>query len=254
MKWFQFIPQFFFNAKLWKIKNSSSSTCNICGFKSWYWFPRGHQAAIINELQIIGAGKRNVDCPKCASSDRDRLVFQFILEQNIHPQKILHIAPEKPLYNALKRQFNKEIIGLDNRSKGYRFAYGNHVIQGDIRRLDFTENQFDLIICNHVLEHVVEEETALKEIQRVLKPNGMAIIQIPFSRLHNETIEADPTWDSKIREKKLGQWDHVRLYGSGFTKKWESWGLQVSLGTLNESNTYKVHRLCKQEPIITIRK
>ena len=254
MKWFQFIPQFFFDAQIWNSKSPNLKQCNICGFKPNYWFPRGHILPIIEKHKIIGAGKRYVDCPRCASSDRDRLVYQFLLEQNFHPQKVLHIAPEAPLFKALESNFNWDIIGLDNRSKGYKFAYGKNVVYGDIRKLQFKDETFDLIICNHVLEHVIEEEQALKEIVRVLKSNGKAIVQIPFSPILTETIEADSNWNSQTREKKLGQWDHVRLYGIDFLDRWKNWGIHVELIDKIQFNEKITYHLNRNEPIVLIKK
>ncbi len=254
MKWFQFIPQFFFDAQIWNAKSPNLRQCNICGFKPNYWFSRGHHLPIIDKYKIIGAGKRHVDCPNCASSDRDRLVFQFLIEQHIHPQKILHIAPEKPLFDAIKSKFNCEIIGLDNRSKGYKFAYSREVIYGDLRKLQFKEETFDWVICNHVLEHVVEEELALNEIKRVLKVSGKAIVQIPFSPILNNTIEADPDWNSRLRETELGQWDHVRLYGIDFVTRWKNWGIHVELKDTIKSNTKEIYHLNGSEPIVLIQK
>ncbi len=254
MKWFQFIPQFFLDAKIWQSSEKLHQQCNICGFFPIYWFPRGHNLPIIEQLKIIGAGRRNVDCPNCASSDRDRLVYQFLMEQDLHPQKILHIAPEKPLFKALKSQFQCEIIAIDNRSAGYKFAYGKHVKQGDVRKLQFADNQFDIIICNHVLEHVVEEKKALLEIQRVLKPGGSAIVQIPYSLVLSQTIEADSHWNKIEREKYLGQWDHVRLYGSDFFTRWRNWGLNVEKVELKESIDIQRNCLNNLEHIILVKK
>lgn len=257
MKWFQFIPQFFFDAHIWNSKQPFSRQCNICGFYPNFWFPRGHDLPVLQKYKVIGAGKRNVDCPRCASSDRDRLVYQFLLEQELHPQKsskILHVAPERPLFKAIKQKFNCEITGLDNRSKGYKFAYSHEVQQGDLRQLPFKDQSFDWIICNHVLEHILEERQALSEIVRVLKPGGRAIVQIPFSPILTETIEAERDWTSSQRQELLGQWDHVRLYGNDFVDRWKSWGIVVSLADIQQSNTKEIHHLNPFEPIILIKK
>ncbi len=257
MKWFQFIPQFFFDSRYWSSKKSQLQQCNICGFYPNYWFPRGHDSEILLKYKVIGAGKRNVDCPRCASSDRDRLVYQFLLEQELQsqkPSKILHVAPERALFKAIRSKFKSEVVGIDNRSKGYKFAYSNDVQQGDLRQLPFQECSFEWIICNHVLEHILEEKQALSEIVRVLKPGGRAIVQIPFSPILNETIEAERDWSSSQRQELLGQWDHVRLYGTDFLDRWKSWGIDVRLIDIHQSNTKENHHLNPFEPIILIKK
>jgi SAM-dependent methyltransferase len=257
LKWFQFIPQFFFDAQYWNSAKKNLKQCNICGFYPNYWFPRGHDLPVLQKFKVIGGGKRYVDCPRCASSDRDRLVFQFLSEQEFHPQKnikVLYVAPERPLFNAIKRKFNCEISGIDNRSKGYKFAYSHDVQLGDLRQLNFKDNSFDWIICNHVLEHILEEKQALLEINRVLKPDGIAIVQIPFSPILSGTIEAERNWDSRKRQELLGQWDHVRLYGNDFIDRWKSWGINVRLSDIQQSITNENYHLNPFEPIILIKK
>lgn len=74
--------------------------------------------------------------------------------------------------------------------------------------LNFRDNHFDLFLCNHVLEHIPEDIRAMKEIFRVLKPGGHALLQVPISKNSAETVEDFTIEDPKKREELFGQFDH----------------------------------------------
>ena len=95
-------------------------------------------------------------------------------------------------------------------------------VKMDIHQIPFPENKFDVVLCNHVLEHVQDDIKAMSEIRRVLKPGGWAIMQVPFfSPVPDVTIE-DPTITSpREREKAFGQDDHVRKFGKDYSKRIE---------------------------------
>ena len=95
--------------------------------------------------------------------------------------KVLHIAPEQAFYKRFKEIRFWDYLTLDLRSPIAD-------IKADITNLPFDENVFDLIICNHVLEHIQDDKIAMKEIYRVLKKNGVAIMQIPIDTKRAENI------------------------------------------------------------------
>lgn len=101
-------------------------------------------------------------------------------------------------------------------------------VKADICNLPFPDNAYDVILCNHVLEHIPNDTKAMQELFRVLKPGGMAILQIPqdYSRTH--TFEDDSITDKKERAKIFGQYDHVRVYGMDYFDKLRSIGFQVT--------------------------
>ena len=96
----------------------------------------------------------------------------------------------------------------------------------DIHQIPFGENTFDVVLCNHVLEHVGDDIKAMQEIHRVLKPGGFAILQVPFfSPVPDITFEDNTIIDKREREKVFGQDDHVRKYGRDYPSRIRKAGL-----------------------------
>ena len=91
----------------------------------------------------------------------------------------------------------------------------------------FQSDSFDFVLCNHVLEHVYDDELAIEELHRVLKKKGVAILQVPLNLEICETIDGRDIKDGKKRNKLFGQYDHLRTYGKDFFKKIESKGFKV---------------------------
>jgi len=175
----------------------------------------GISSGAIEKYKIIGAGVRNAGCSICGSSDRDRLVFLYLrdvlklFERKDRP-KILHIAPEKSISTKFKDLKNIDYIMGDNFAEGY--LYNENVKKMDLCDLPFRDSYFDLIICNHVLEHIHADKKAMKEIYRVLNLNGISILQVPVSRVIKNTIEDNEVLDQTKRLEYYGQSDHVRIY------------------------------------------
>ena len=93
--------------------------------------------------------------------------------------------------------------------------------------MPFGDNKFDFILCNHVLEHVYDDDLAIKELQRVLKINGIAILQVPIKNELDKTIDGRNIEDPKMRNEMFGQYDHLRTYGKDFFEKVEKHGFKV---------------------------
>lgn len=101
-------------------------------------------------------------------------------------------------------------------------------VKMDIHEMPFGENQFDVVLCNHVLEHVKDDIKAMAEIRRVLKPGGWAILLVPFfNPISDTTFEDNSITDAREREKIFGQSDHVRKYGSDYPTRIRQAGLDV---------------------------
>ena len=124
---------------------------------------------------------------------------------------MLHFSPERTLYTYLRNKRPKIYTFTDIDPSQYLFAK-KHMQQGDIRALHFADHSFDLVVCNHVLEHVVEDEKAMQEIFRILKPGGRAILQVPVSYVLAKTKEDASVVGPDNREREFGQDDHVRIY------------------------------------------
>lgn len=100
-------------------------------------------------------------------------------------------------------------------------------VKMDIHDIPFEENKFDVVLCNHVLEHVRDDIKAMNEIKRVLKSGGFAILQIPFfNPVQENTFEDNTITGKREREKIFGQDDHVRKYGFDYPKRIEQAGLK----------------------------
>jgi len=189
----------------------------------------GFDLPVIKTMQIIGAGRRkNMVCPGCNSTDRDRLMYFFLEKNKLLKNNIslLHIAPEPSLGTFLKSNVNGLYISGAKYHEGVYYHDSMKII--DIEALTFESNSFDMVICNHVLEHVADDHQAMAEIYRVLKSGGAAILQVPWSPLLETTYEDPSIIDQIGREKHFGQFDHVRLYGMDYRKRLENGGFHVS--------------------------
>lgn len=185
--------------------------CPYCiGF--WNSFDEhGFEFSILKEVDIIGGGKRNHVCPNCSSTDRLRMIYSYVESKTNFLNasksfKILHIAPERLLMELFNQNKNNDYIAID------KFNHGGDIKYGDITNLDFDDNSFDLVICNHVMEHIEKDLIAMKELNRVLKKKGLAILQIPYSETLSKSKEDYSITDPQKREENFGQDDHVRIY------------------------------------------
>lgn len=166
----------------------------------------------------------NALSPGTLSLERHRLLWLYLNnETNFFSKtlKVLHVAPEQCFYKLFKnlKKVNYTTFDLNSPLAD---------IKGDICNLPFKENSFDFILCNHVLEHINDDNKAMKELYRVLNKNGTAILQVPINQKSSKTLEDSSIVDKKERIEKFGQYDHIRLYGLDYFKKLESIGFKVN--------------------------
>lgn len=184
----------------------------------------------------FGVKKRyNALCPKCGSLERHRLYY-FFLKKYIDPDqyaRVLHFAPEKILEGLFKSYDNLEYISAD-------IDPSQAMVKQDITNLSFPDNSFDLIFCSHVLEHIENDRKAMSEILRVLKPGSTAIIQVPLYNIEN-TFEDYTINTPSEREKKFGQWNHVRMYGKDFVSRLEESGFSVIKDDFYKTLSDEIH-------------
>ncbi|WP_445453831.1 class I SAM-dependent methyltransferase [Flavobacterium sp. 25HG05S-40] len=143
--------------------------------------------------------------------------------------KVLHFAPEQEFYKRFKKQTNIDYTTTDLLSPLAD-------VKADICNLPFEDNTYDIIFCNHVLEHIPDDTKAMQELYRVLKPGGMGIFQIPQDLSRATTFSDDSIVDQKERAKIFGQYDHVRVYGRDYFDKLRSIGFKV----IEEDYTNKI--------------
>jgi len=169
--------------------------------------------------------RENALSPSTLSLERHRLMWLFLRDNTnfftaTKKIKVLHIAPEQCFLDIFRKQQNLNYITSDLESPIAD-------VKADICDLPFKENEFDVVFCNHVLEHVPNDTKAMQELYRVLKPGGFGIFQIPQDLSKAITFEDDTITDRKERAKLFGQYDHVRVYGRDYFDKLRSIGFKV---------------------------
>jgi len=173
-----------------------------------------------------GYGKQrdNVLSPSTLSLERHRLLWLYLKNETdffTAKQRILHFAPEQAFYKRFRKMTNLDYITTDLESPLAD-------VKADICKLPFKDNEFDIILCNHVLEHIPDDTKAMQELYRVLKPGGTGVFQIPQDLSRETTFEDDSITDKAERAKIFGQYDHVRIYGRDYFDKLRSIGFKVN--------------------------
>ena len=170
-----------------------------------------------------GNQRNNVLSPSTLSLERHRLLWLYLNnETNFFTDyhKVLHFAPEQAFYKRFKNMKNLDYITTDLNSPLAD-------VKADICNLPFKDNEFDVILCNHVLEHIPDDTKAMQELYRVLKPGGFGVFQIPQDLTRELTFEDNTITDKKERAKIFGQYDHVSIYGKDYFNKLRSVGFNV---------------------------
>ena len=172
-----------------------------------------------------GKQRENALSPSTLSLERHRLMWLFLRDNTTFftatkKLKVLHIAPEQCFLDIFRKQQNLNYITSDLESPIAD-------VKADICDLPFKENEFDVVFCNHVLEHISNDTKAIQELYRVLKPGGFGIFQIPQDLSKAITFADNTITDRKERAKLFGQYDHVRVYGRDYFDKLRSIGFKV---------------------------
>ncbi len=178
--------------------------CPICGKEAEEFLPFGLRK------------RENAKCPNCGSLERHRALWLLMEREGLfEPSKtVLHFAPEKTFLTRFREVWGENYwpVDLNPKMHGVRKAV-------DITEIPFEDGTFDLIVCNHVLEHIPDEKKAVAELSRVLKRDGgTALISVPVFRTE-KTLEKPEYNTPELREKYYGQHDHVRAYGRDFGQR-----------------------------------
>ena len=190
--------------------------CSICGAQRRKFLPYGY-----------GKVREDALCPSCLSLERHRLLWHYLMH-NHHDRfdtlpTILHIAPEVCLMKEFKRMY---------RSAPYSYLTADLEspladMHFDVQSIPMEENSVDIIICNHLLEHVESDHKALKEMYRIMRSGGMGIMLAPIDYSRDTTFEDDTITDPKQRAEIFGQYDHRRVYGRDYIDRLRAAGFEA---------------------------
>lgn len=200
-------------------------TCPFCQGRFSTLLPAGSRLQVLVERQVIGGGYRPcATCPRCYSTDRERLVHLYLTREKAFVFRdaisVLHVAPERNL-----SKFLRTFANITYRSGDLGSPLAD--VKMDITDIPDRDNSHDVVICNHVLEHIPDDRRAMAELWRVLKPGGFAILQVPISHTIPATIEDFSKTTETEREAAFGQRDHVRIYGPDYPQRLASVGFSV---------------------------
>lgn len=197
------------------------------------FLPSGRHFPVLKEKHVIGGGYRqNALCPICGSMDRERLLYLYLYyETDIfeRPVKLLHVAPEPNVKTILLKKENISYLTAGLNSKSVMMTM-------NITNIPYYKSSFNIIICNHVLEHIIDDRKAMAELYRILKPGGWAILQVPISTSLENTYEDSSIITPMAREQAFGQADHVRIYARDYVQRLEQAGFAVDIFEWSANN------------------
>jgi len=231
--------------------------CNVCNHSHKIFvnsFPSKENQGAINRYQVIAGYGENIICPYCLSTARERLVILMLQQHfNLQQKKVLHFSPEKNISEYIRRQ-TSDLVSADLHPGFYRNV-DKQVQEQNLLELKFEDNSFDLVMANHVMEHIPNDLLAMKEIYRVLKPGGRAVLQIPFSNQLTKTIEQNDEGNPVRNAELFGQKDHVRIYHpEDYITRLQSVGFHVEVLKVSELTIEENHALQEQELFFMISK
>lgn len=213
--------------------------CPVCHSHYRRFMPYGYVQSRANAL-----------CPSCMALERHRLLWLYLEREGEifdGSKKVMHVAPERCFIKRLEKKLGKQnYITVDLESP-------LATVKANIEDLPFENNSFDMIICNHILEHVDNDHKALSEIFRVLRPKGKAILMCPVNDQRQTTYEDASIVDPLEREKHFGQKDHLREYGLDYPQRIEQAGFEaLSLDYIKNLSQQEIDRYALRSEIIYI--
>lgn len=178
-----------------------------------------------------GKQRENALSPGTLSLERHRQMWLYLQNETeffIKKAKVLHIAPEQEFLRKFKKMRNLDYISAD--------LYSPIVdVKADILDLPFATESFDVVFCNHVLEHIEDDAKAMSELYRILKPGGWGILQVPMKNSLEKTYEDFSIKDPTERQKHFGQYDHVRWYGMDYFDRLRNAGFEVEINYYSQT-------------------
>jgi SAM-dependent methyltransferase len=184
--------------------------------------------------------RENAKCPRCGSLERHRLLWLYLKEKTgifKNNMKVLDIAPMECLQRRFKKMQNISYISAD-------LSASNAMIKMDITNIDLPDNQFDCIFCYHVLDDIKDDIGAMKELYRILRPGGWAILQSPINVKVEKTIEITNDISEEC-ERMYGVKDEIKIYGNDYKERLEKAGFVVKMDNyIKEQEDDVIEKYC----------
>ena len=200
------------------------------------------------------AHRENVLCPYDLTLERHRLMWLYLKNKSdffTKPNlKVMHIAPEQCFHKIFKHQKNLDYTTGDLVSPIADLHF-------DLHQIPLEDNQYEIIFCNHVMEHVTDDLKCMQELHRIMKPGGWGIFQVPIDTNRTSTYEDWSITTPEEREKHFWQYDHVRLYGTNYPNRLEEAGFTVETvdyGKEISPELFDRYRLPKGEMLYIVHK
>lgn len=187
---------------------------------------------------MTGPGRRERRCPNCGSRERDRMIGLHLRRTglSVAGRRVLHLAPEASFYRQWRGRPGYVAADLVRTRTSERRV--------DITAIDFPDAHFDLIICNHVLEHVADDRRAAAELHRVLTPGGTAIVSVPIE-LERAQAWTPPADMPKAEVERMCGYGHLRLYGRDFEDLLRGAGFEAGAVAFSPAEN-DLHRLADE--------
>lgn len=196
----------------------------------------------------------NVLCPYDLTLERHRVMWLYLKNKSdffTKPNlKVMHIAPEQCFHSLFKKQKNLDYTTGDLLSPIADLHF-------DLHDIPLEDNQYEVIFCNHVMEHVKDDLQCMKELYRIMKPGGWGIMQVPIDVSRTETYEDWSITTPEEREKHFWQYDHVRLYGLNYPERLKETGFNVEAVDFSKelpTEVFERYRIPKSEILYIVSK
>lgn len=230
--------------------------CNICGARYSKFVPDHplpEDRPVLEKCRVVAGYGENILCPSCLSTARERLVMACLQKYfSIQNKRILHFSPERHLFAYLHSVANVKTADIE---PGFYRDIDPGIERQDATSLTYPDHSFDLLIANHVLEHISEDVKAMREFFRVLKPGGSAILQVPYTTNVDRSIEMPTATDDASRSAYFGQRDHVRIYAlEDYIARLQSAGFDVQILPADELKHFERYATQPGEQFLLIRK
>ena len=201
---------------LWYI--GKGKECPLCGCRRRKFLPYGYVTQRENAL-----------CPNCLALERHRTLWLWLLRESdigrgaVALPRLLHVAPEVALMRKFSRIYAKQPADYVTADLESPLAD----LHFDIQHIPLEDESFDVVICNHIMEHIEDDRLAMREILRIMRKGGWGVILSPVDLQREKTFEDDTITDEAERTRIFGQYDHRRIYGRDYAERLREAGFEV---------------------------